>query len=176
MTRLALPCLLLFGAVACGSSSGSPSSSSSSSVSECPGVTVPSSLKVIVSGYVTCTCLNGQFTLTESSAGIWSSPAISGCPGQKTTAYLKFTNSPASGDGLDGMNGGAEAGTTYADLGFGVTDARSIPGGGNSDLALATGYSCSPFSVHGAGSKAGNITTVCPSAEDERMEWVITTP
>lgn len=173
MMRLAGHFLLLLGAVACGSSSGAPASSS---ISECPGVTVPSTLKATVSGYLTCTCLNGQFTLTESSPGVWSSPAISGCPGETTTAYLKFTNSPASGDGLDGVTPGVDAGATYADLGFGVTDATSIPGGGNSDLALATGYTCSPFSIHGAGGKAGNITTVCPSAEDERMEWVITAP
>ena len=171
MKRFALPSLVLLGAFACGSSSGFPASSS---ISECPNVTVPSTLKVTVSGYVTCTCLNGQFTLTESSPGVWESPAISGCPGETTTAYLKFTNSPASGDGLDGVTPGVDAGTTYSDLGFGVTDATSIPGGGNSDLSLATGYTCSPFSVHGAGAKAGNITSVCPSAEDERMQWAIT--
>ncbi len=173
MARFTLPCLLVLGA-ACAAACGSSSSPASASISECPGVTVPSTLKVTVSGYVTCTCLDGQFTLTEASPGVWSSPAITGCPGQKTTAYFKFTNGPASGDGLDGVTPGVDAGTTYADLGFGVTDSASLPGGGNSDLALATGYTCSPFSVHGAGAKAGNITTVCPSAEDEQMEWVIT--
>ena len=170
--RVALPWLLLLVA-ACGSSSGSPASSS---ISECPKLTVPSTLSVTVSGFVACTCLNGQFTLTESSPGLWSSPAIAGCPGQKTTAYFKFTNSPASGDGLDGMNAGAEAGVTYADLGFGIADATSVPGGGNSDLAEASAFTCSPFSVRGGGATAGNITTVCPSAEDERMAWVITAP
>jgi hypothetical protein len=176
MLRLALPWVLLACASACGSSSGASSSGGSSSVSECPDVTVPSTLKVTVTGFVTCTCFNGSFTLTESTPGLWSSPAIRGCPGQTTTAYLKFTNAPATGDGLDGVTPGFDAGTTYGDLGFGIADAISTPGGGNSDLAVATGYTCSPFSVHGGGSKAGNTTAFCPSSEDERMAWVITTP
>jgi hypothetical protein len=158
-------------AVACGSSGGSPSSS----LPECPDDTVPSTLSVAVTGFVTCTCLNGMFTLSETTAGVWASPAIDGCPGQRKPAYFKFTNSPATSDGLDGMNGGApsDAGTGHTDLGFGVTDQASIPGGGDSDISTPTAVTCSPLRIAGGGAKAGNITDFCPSAEDEEMKCTI---
>lgn len=161
--------LLLTMAIACGSSSPSPVT-----VPECPGTTLPSTLQVTVSGFVTCKCFNGTFTLTESGTGVWSSPAINGCPGQKQTAYLKLSASQMATGGGDGLNGGAspDAGP-YANIGFGITDSSSTPGYGNSDLAVPTSVTCSPLSIRGGGSRAGNITSFCPSAEDENMTWSI---
>jgi hypothetical protein len=167
-----VPLALVTVAAACGSSGGPPSAS----LPECPNTTVPSTLSVTVTGFVTCTCLNGAFMLSETSPGVWASPAINGCPGQRKPAYLKFTTTPASGDGADGMNGGApaDAGKSYPDLGFGITDQASIPGGGDSDLASPTSVTCSPLGIQGGGAKAGNITSFCPSSEDEGMRWAIT--
>jgi hypothetical protein len=171
MRRIACLLLLMVATADCGSSSSPPSSS----ITECPGVTVPATLTLTVSGYASCTCFNGQFTLTEAN-GEWSSAPITGCPGQSKTAYFKFTTHPGTGDGVNGGTPGVDAGATYDDLALGVTDANSIPGSGNSDLAPATAYTCSPLSIRGAGSRAGNITAFCPSAEDENMTWVIAAP
>ena len=121
---------------------------------------VPSTVHLTVSGFSSCTCFNGTFTLTQSNVppnptGVWSSMPIMGCPGQKVPAYLKFSIDPN-------------------DFGIGITDQGSEPGSGDSDFAPATGGTCSPFHVNGGRSTAGNINTFCAGTEDLEMSWSIT--
>jgi hypothetical protein len=155
---------------ACSSNSSAPPAG----IPQCPELTLPATLHLTVSGYTTCTCLDGSFTLTEASSGEWVSPAIEGCQGQKTTAFFKLTAAESAIPVTDGLNGGAspDAGSD-TNVALGVTDAASAPGSGNSDFAVATSITCAPLSIRGGGSRAGNITTVCPSAEDEQMVWAI---
>ncbi len=40
-------------------------------------------------------------------------------------------------------------------------------------MAVPTSVSCSPLAIEGGGSRAGNITSFCPSAEDENMKWTV---
>jgi hypothetical protein len=169
MRPLGAHLLFVVMATACGSSSAS-----TATVPECPGTTLPSTLQVTVSGFVTCKCFNGTFKLTENGTGLWSSAAITGCPGQTQTAYLKLSTAQAAIGGSDGLNGGAspDAGP-YANIGFGITDSESTPGYGNSDLSVPTSVTCSPLSIRGGGSRAGNLTSFCPSTEDENMTWSI---
>jgi hypothetical protein len=161
--------LLVTMASACGSSSPSPTT-----VPECPGTTLPSTLQVTVSGFDTCKCFDGTFTLTESGTGVWSSAAINGCPGQTKAAYVKLSAPQMASGGGDGLNGGASADAgPYANIGFGITDSTSTPGFGNSDLAVPTSVTCSPLSIRGGGARAGNINAFCPSTEDENMTWSV---
>lgn len=111
-------------------------------------------LELMVSGFVTCTCFDGVFELNRVKSNEWASRPIHGCPGQTTTAFLKFS--------------------TGTELGLGVTDETSDPGSGNSDFAPATRETCSPFSISGGGSQAGNINAFCPGTEDENMKWTLT--
>jgi hypothetical protein len=168
-----------------GSSSGSASGSGSGGVSPpfadggvafappCPLASLPSTLHLTVSGFTTCTCFNGTVTLTEQPASgdnppVWSSPAITGCPGQQDTAYLKFSSTftgyydPATGEYV-----------AASELGIGITDQGSDPDDGNSDYSPATSITCSPFAASGGGSTAGNIDSFCPGVEDEGMKWTI---
>jgi hypothetical protein len=199
-----LPLLLLLAASlatsACGSSggsgsgSGNGSSSGSSSGSgsgsggvsppfaeggvavapPCPLTGLPSTLHLTVSGFTTCTCFNGTFTLTGAAASggdnppVWSSPPITGCPGQQDTAYLKFSSTLTGA--YDPANGDYVAG---AQLGIGITDQESDPDDGNSDYSPATSVTCSPFAASGGGSTAGNIDSFCPGVEDEGMKWTL---
>jgi hypothetical protein len=123
---------------------------------------VPATVHLTVSGFSKCSCFNGTFTLTKESqiqdptGTTWSSMPIMGCPGQTTTAYLKFSLDP---------------------FGIGITDQGSDPGSGNSDLAPVTSGTCSPFHLNGQGSTAGNITSFCggsTEAEDLYMSWSVT--
>jgi hypothetical protein len=98
---------------------------------------------------------NGTFTLTQSSPGLWSSPAITGCPGQTVTAYLKYGDNSAG----DPSNG------------FGVTGPGDSPGSGDSDFSPWQTVSCSPLQISGGGSQAGNINQFCPGVEDVYMNW-----
>jgi hypothetical protein len=169
-----------------GSSSGSSSGSGSGGVSPpfadggvavappCPLASLPSTLHLTVSGFTTCTCFNGTFTLTQAAAAggdnppVWSSQPITGCPGQQDTAYLKFSSTftgyydPADGDYVVG-----------SELGIGITDQESDPDDGNSDYSPATSVACSPFAASGGGSTAGNIDSFCPGVEDEGMKWTL---
>jgi len=142
------------GSGSSGSGSGSGSSSGSSSGS-C--ATLPSTLRLTVSGFVTCSCFNGGFVLSAETSDpteeVWSSTPITGCPGQTDPAYLKFSLDPT---------------------GLGITDESSDPGSGNSDYAPAESGTCSPFAYSGLGSQAGNITAFCPGTEDEQMTWSVT--
>jgi len=201
---LVLPSVLLFLAAslsssACGSGgsgpgsgsgSGSGSSSGSGSGSggvgppftdggvavatPCPLASLPSTLHLTVSGFTTCACFDGTFTLTEQTGAggdnppVWASPPITGCPGQQDTAYLKFSSTytgyydPTDGDYV-----------VEAELGIGITDATSGPGNGNSDYSPATSVACSPFAAGGDGSTAGNIDSFCPGIEDLSMKWTL---
>ncbi len=137
-------------ALACGSgtSSGPPPS-------PCASSQVPATVHLSVSGFDKCSCFNGTFTLTQASTAerqIWSSPAITGCPGQTEPAYLKLS---------------VESGP----FGIGICDQGSDPGSGNSDFSPVTGGSCSPFSLSGGASQAGNINSFCPGVEDLAMSW-----
>jgi len=136
------------------SSASACTGASCTTVPECPDVSVPTKLTATVSGFSECTCLNGVFTLTQTSDGEWSSAAIVGCPGQTDPAYVKFT-------------------TSVSAPGLGITDMTSDPGSGNSDFAPVTTLSCAPFSVTGGGSQAGNINAFCPGSEDEQMRWTV---
>jgi hypothetical protein len=140
-------------ALACGSggSSGPPPS-------PCASSQVPSTVQLHVSGFDKCACFNGTFALTQATTGIidepqvWSSQPITGCPGQTDPAYLKLS---------------VESGS----FGIGICDQGSDPGSGNSDFSPVTGGSCSPFSLSGGGSRAGNINSFCPGVEDLYMSW-----
>jgi hypothetical protein len=148
--------VLVAGLAACGSNgpSGPPPS-------PCTTAMVPATVHLTVSGFSKCSCFNGSFTLTkETQLGSpngteWSSMAIMGCPGQTTPAYLKFSIDPNS-------------------FGLGITDQGSDPGSGNSDFSPVTSGTCSPFDMSGGGSRAGNITSFCPSTEDLYMSWSVT--
>jgi hypothetical protein len=140
----------------------------------CATASAASTLHLTVSGFVTCTCFNGTFTLTkaadsEDQPPVWSSPAITGCPGQETTAYLKLSDSLS-----DSYDSTLNAYVVHSELGVGITDDSSEPGSGNSDFAPATDVTCSPFAVSGGGSEAGNIDSFCPGTEDENMKWSVT--
>jgi hypothetical protein len=136
--------------------------SSGPAPSPCTSAMMPSTAHLTVSGFSRCSCFDGTFTLTKEgdvqspTGDVWSSMPITGCPGQTTTAYLKFSNDPN-------------------DFGLGITDQGSDPGSGNSDFAPVTGDTCSPFHVSGGASTAGNITAFCPGTpEDFDMTWSIT--
>ena len=119
-------------------------------------VCAPDTIHLTISGFTTCSCFNGTFTLTTSGPGEWSSPPINGCPNQREPAFLKFV-----------------VGALGARLG--IADATSVPGSGNSDDAPTTTYTCTPtFAAAGGGATAGNITDFCPSTEDEQMSWSLT--
>jgi hypothetical protein len=123
---------------------------------ECRSTGLPDTLQLIVSGFTTCTCLNGAFTLTRANPNesIWSTPQIDGCPGQTTPAFLKLS---ARGFAL------------------GVTDDASAPGSGRSNLSRSESVICSPFAVQGEGSAAGSIGGFCSAAgEAAKMKWQVT--
>jgi hypothetical protein len=152
--------------------SSSPDGSSALSI-PCASANVPSTLRLTATGFTTCVCFNGAFALTRAAGSSqqppsWSSPAITGCPGQQDTAYFKLSASLS--EEYDPSN---ESYVVHAELGLGITDEGSEPGSGNSDFAPATNVSCAPFAVHGAGSQAGNISAFCPGVEDESMQWSI---
>jgi hypothetical protein len=146
---------------------GSGSTGSSQTLAQCQdaGAALPATLHLTVSGFSTCTCFNGTFTLTQEQGqpADWTSQAITGCPGQQDTAYLKFADD-------------VEVGSNPPELesGLGITDQTSDPGSGNSDFAPTQSVTCSPLSIHGGGSQAGNINAFCPGAEDENMSWTLT--
>jgi len=143
---------------------GSSSSNSGTAPLQCPGTTLPTTLTLDLSGFVTCTCFNGTFTLDLQSTGsgsseetVWSSTPITGCPGQQEAVYLKLL---ADSNGLD----------------FGLTGEGSVPGSGDSDDSPSSTYTCSPFTAKGGASQAGNITGFCSGAtEDGAMMWSIGT-
>jgi hypothetical protein len=111
---------------------------------------------------VNCRCFNGTFPLTKmASQNVWSSPAINGCPGQTDTAFLELASDIRVGS------------ATQGGFGFGVAAAGSVPGSGNSDLAVPIAVTCSPFTASGGGSQAGNINAFCPGVEDEQMRWSV---
>ncbi|HEY1694341.1 MAG TPA: hypothetical protein VGG39_19365 [Polyangiaceae bacterium] len=151
-----------------GSSSGSSSGSSGgnglpgcasngcTSAPQCTSPALPSTLHLTVTGLAGCPCLNGTFTLTQSgSQEEWASAAITGCPGQTGPAYVKFIDQ----DSL---------------VGIGFTNATSDPGSGDSDYAPASSATCSPLSITGGGSQAGNIGGFCSAGDDESMSWTLT--
>lgn len=154
-----LPALVAAGAavVACGSSGGT----SGPPPKPCTAQMVPATVHLTVSGFSKCSCFNGTFTLTKESmiespnGTTWASMPIMGCPGQTSPAYLKLSIDPN-------------------DFGIGITDQGSDPGSGDSDFAPVTGGTCSPFSLTGGGSRAGNINGFCQSNEDEFMTWSVT--
>lgn len=156
---LCLPLALLgVSTAACGSSGNGGSSGPAPGA--CTSAMVPSTVHLSVLGFSKCGCFNGTFALTkqadpqEPSGYLWSSPAITGCPGQMDTAYLKFSIDPKA-------------------FGIGITGQSDEPDFGNSDFAPATGGSCSPLRVTGGGSRAGNINAFCPGVEDEYMTWSV---
>jgi hypothetical protein len=123
---------------------------------------VPPTVHLTVSGFSKCSCFNGTFALTNMTlptnpaSMVWSSMPIMGCPGQTTSAYLKFSIEPNN-------------------FGIGIADQGSDPGSGNSDFAPVTSGTCSPLHLSGGRSTAGNITSFCPgSPEDVYMSWSIT--
>jgi hypothetical protein len=124
---------------------------------QCTTPALPSTLHLTVTGLSKCSCFNGTFAMTQSEVGHeeWASAAITGCAGQNGTAYLKFIDQ----DSL---------------VGIGITDATSDPGSGNSDYAPASSATCSPLSIAGGGSQAGNINAFCPGTEDENLSWTLT--
>jgi hypothetical protein len=167
-----LPALALLAALALACNSGG---ATSSMIPQCPGLSLPTALTLTVSGFTTCTCLNGTFPLLQSTTGLWSSGSITGCPGQTQTAYFKLLADQSTISGNDGLSGGAAADAgPDANVGIGITDAQSMPGSGDSDLSVATALTCSPFTVHGSGSRAGNINGFCSGGEDGAMVWSIT--
>jgi hypothetical protein len=126
---------------------------------------VPNQLHLTVTGFVNCGCFDGSFVLTRVATmyghDVWSSPAITGCPGQTDPAFLELAS-------------GVQVGSGVPAFGFGIAAAGSVPGSGNSDLAVPTSVTCSPFAARGGGSEAGNINAFCPGIEDEQMTWSIT--
>jgi hypothetical protein len=129
-----------------------------------PSVTmIPTNLNLTVSGFKMCSCFNGTFPLAQipdsqdPTGSLWTSQAINGCPGQTTTAYLKF-----------------KVGTANGTVGAGITDQASDPGTGNGALSGPTGGTWCPLSVTGGPLTQGNIAAFCGSAEELDMAWTLT--
>jgi hypothetical protein len=113
----------------------------------CP---MPSTVHVAISGFTTCTCLNGTFALVydnaENQANLWKSAALEGCAAQ---TFVRFIDDPSS-----------------PQLAITNTD-------GQGDSADATNATCSPLAITGGGSMTGDIDFVCPQPEDANMTWTI---
>ena len=116
-------------------------------------------MHLTVSGFVTCACFNGSFSLTRETDALdsWASAPITGCPGQTDDAYLKMSFAAGA-------------------FGFGITGQDSEPGSGNSDFSPVGSGTCSPLALSGAGPQAGNIEAFCPGVESvhEDIAWSVT--
>lgn len=166
--RSTIPDVLRAWLIACGMAAcpawvlacGSSGSDGGPAPAPCTSAMVPPTVHLTVSGFQKCTCFNGIFPLTQSASGpvaepdIWASAPIMGCPGQTEAAYLKFSIETNA-------------------FGIGIEDIGSDPGSGNGDFSPATGGACSPLSVRGGGSEAGNIDSFCPGNEDLYMSWSV---
>lgn len=158
--RFALSALASIGFVgtlaACGSSGGG--GASGPAPEPCTSGMLPDTVQLTVTGFQQCSCFNGTFALTRQTAPLttttWASPPIMGCPGQSQTAYLEFSIAPNA-------------------FGVGVAAQGSDPGSGDSDFSPTRSGTCSPLSLNGGGSVAGNITSFCHGNdnEDEYFSW-----
>lgn len=125
---------------------------------------LPNSLRVTISavgsnnnnsGYsdcMVCDCFLGSFVLTKTSDNIWSSAAIDGCVGQRTTAYIKYDSSRNL---------------------LGVNDQVSSPGFGSGNGLPAMVQTCSPLNIIGSPVAMGNSGAFCSDGV-RYMNWTIT--
>jgi hypothetical protein len=126
--------------------------------------TIPASLKLTVSGFKKCTCFNDSFTLAkvpdqqDPTGSLWTSQPINGCPGQQTTAYLKFKVGTANG----------------FVVGAAITDRVSEPGIGNNALSLPNGGTWCPLSVTGGPPMSANSVVPFCSYSEVDMAWTLT--